>query len=155
MKASVSTYCHCRDDDRPHRSAEWQHRARKERVGRPWRCIVNFKQTLLSSMVVVVVVRYSARVYCFPFTVWLKGSLHNITELLSSLSLSVAGRARVKLYFVWGGIQFPRDPVSEVRFCCQSLFSDRKWMIYTCITTKWQDTIYCMCVLVSVQRPAG
>lgn len=47
MKASVSTYCHGGDDDRPHRPVEWEHiqkeTERKERVGRPWSCIVNFK----------------------------------------------------------------------------------------------------------------
>lgn len=52
-------------------------------------------------------------------------------------------------------INFPRDPVGEVSFCCQSVFSGRKWIICTCITTKWQDTIYCICVLVSVHGSAG
>lgn len=141
MKASVSTYRHCRDHDRPHRSAEWERGAGKGRVGRPWRCIVNFKPTPFARIAASWRWRRILQ-GCFA------GCLDNITELLSSLSLSGAGSARVKLCFVWGGIGFPRDPVSEVRFCIQSLSFDRTGLIYTCITTRWQGAMYCMCVLV-------
>lgn len=164
MKASVSTYCHCRDDDRPHRPAEWERVQKKketERKERPWRCIVNFKTDTVelhggggagdggwwSALRVRIVspARYSFEAVFTPSPSHCHLCHYQWQAVLS----------QVKLRFVCGGIRFPRDPVGEVRFCCQSLLSDRKRMIYTCITTKWQDTIYCMCVLVNVQRSAG
>lgn len=155
MKASVSTYCHCGDDDRPHCPAEWEHgeKEKKERVGRPWCSIVNF-ETLLSCSVgggsilcacIVSPARLSLKVVFTPSLCYCHLCRYQWQAELS----------QVKLCFVCGGIQIPSDPVAEVKFCYQSLFSDRKWVIYTCITTKWQDTVYCMCVLVSVPRSKG
>lgn len=48
MKASVSTYCHCRDDDRPPRPAQWEHiqkrNGEKRAGGQTLACIVNFQR---------------------------------------------------------------------------------------------------------------
>lgn len=128
-------------------------RQREERVSRPWCHIVNFKTDTVElhgvgggilRVCIVPPVWYSLKAVFTPSLLYCHHSHYQWQVAFS----------QVKLRFVCGGILFLHDPVGEVRFCCQSLFSASMWMIYTCITTKWQDTIYCMCVLVNVQRSA-
>lgn len=92
-------------------------RREKKRVGRPWCCTVNFQAVWLHGGSPW----YQQWWWCGI----LRGRIvspaqHDLKAVLTTslqpLSLSVAGRARVKLLFVPGGIQFRRDPVSGVRF---------------------------------------
>lgn len=94
-------------------------RREKKRVGRPWCCAVNFQAVWLGGGGGGG--DGGTTVFCeagivSPAQRDLKAALTTSLQPLTSLSLSVAGRARVKLLFVPGGIQFRRDPVSGVSF---------------------------------------